>query len=117
MRSAELTERCLAHYNAYAFYKVYQGIYNFATVELSSIYFDILKDRLYTAAPKSKARRSAQTALYRLTHAMLRLAAPLLAFTCEEAWAVLPKSQGDPDTIHVAHFPADLQAHSSTAGG
>ena len=104
-RTAALTEACLAHYKAYAFYKVYQAIYNFATVDLSSIYFDILKDRLYTHATQSKSRRSAQTALYRVTHALLHLAAPILAFTCEEAWADLPRAQGDHDTIHVGNFP------------
>ena len=104
-RTAALTETCLAHYKAYAFYKVYQAIYNFATVDLSSIYFDILKDRLYTHATKSQSRRSAQTALYRVTHALLHLTAPILAFTCEEAWAAFPKAQGDHDTIHVGVFP------------
>jgi isoleucyl-tRNA synthetase len=113
LKTADLTERCRAHYDAYAFYKVYQVIYNFATVELSSIYFDVLKDRLYTTATKSKARRSAQTALYRVFHALLRLTAPILAFTCEEAWLVFPKGQGDADSVHVSHFPKaeDLRAH------
>jgi isoleucyl-tRNA synthetase len=116
LRTADLTERCLAHYKAYAFYKVYQAIYNFATVDLSSIYFDVLKDRLYTSAPKAKSRRSAQTALYRMTHALLRLSAPILAFTAEEAWAEFPKAQGDPDSIHVAHFPTPAEVvHDVTA--
>jgi isoleucyl-tRNA synthetase len=103
--TADLTERCTAHYRDYAFHRVYQAIYNFATVDLSSKYFDILKDRLYTTAANSLARRSAQTALYRVTHALLRLTAPILAFTCDEAWEALPKSQGDPDSVHIAHFP------------
>ena len=116
LRTADLVERCTAHYKAYAFYKVYQAIYNFATVDLSSIYFDVLKDRLYTASTKSKARRSAQTTLYRITNALLRLTAPILAFTCEEAWSELPKSQGDADTVHVAHFPVPADfTHDVTA--
>lgn len=116
LRTADLIERCLAHYNAYAFYKVYQAIYNFATVDLSSIYFDVLKDRLYTHASNSKTRRSAQTALYRVTHALLRLTAPILAFTCEEAWLDFPKSQGDADSIHVTHFPSPEELrHNVTA--
>jgi len=65
----------------------------------------VLKDRLYTHAAKSQSRRSAQTALYRVTHALLHLTAPILAFTCEEAWAAFPKAQGDHDTIHVGLFP------------
>ena len=70
----------------FEFHKVYRAIYDFATVDLSAIYFDVLKDRLYTAAPKSQARRSAQTALYRLLYALVRLLAPLLSFTAEEVW-------------------------------
>jgi isoleucyl-tRNA synthetase len=60
----------------FAFHKVYRAVYDFATVDLSAVYFDVLKDRLYTAATKSRARRSAQTALYRLAHALVRLLAP-----------------------------------------
>jgi isoleucyl-tRNA synthetase len=104
-RAAALVERCKALYSEYAFHRVYQAIYNFATVDLSSIYFDVLKDRLYTAAPNSKERRSAQTALYRVHHALLRLAAPILAFTCEEAWAATRRRAGDPESIHIAEFP------------
>ncbi len=105
LKTADLVERCLGHYQAYGFYKVYQAVYNFATVELSAVYFDVLKDRLYTHATKSRTRRSAQTALYRVTHALLRLTAPILAFTCDEAWQVFARSQGDPESVHLAHFP------------
>jgi isoleucyl-tRNA synthetase len=75
-------------------------------VDLSAIYFDILKDRLYTSAPRSRARRSAQTALYRLAYALVRLLAPVLTFTCEEVWGHLRL----PGTVHIAYFPtaADL---------
>jgi isoleucyl-tRNA synthetase len=104
-KAGDLVEKCRAHYEEFAFHRVYQAFYNFCTVDLSSIYFDILKDRLYTSATKSHARRSAQTALYRLTHALTRLIAPILAFTAEETWAFFPKKQGDPDSIHLAHFP------------
>jgi isoleucyl-tRNA synthetase len=68
---------------------------------LSAIYFDVLKDRLYTSAARSHARRSAQTALYRLAHALVRLAAPILTFTCEEVWTHLRKS----DSVHLQLFP------------
>ena len=70
----------------FEFHKVYHAVYAFATVDLSAMYFDVLKDRLYTSAPKSKARRSAQTALYRLLDALVRLLAPLMSFTAEEVW-------------------------------
>jgi isoleucyl-tRNA synthetase len=110
-RAADLVERCLTHYKDYAFHRVYQALYGFAT-ELSSVYFDVLKDRLYTAAPKSKARRSAQTALHRMHCAFVRLAAPLLAFTTEEVWAETRRAAGSPDSIHIAEFPqpSDLTA-------
>ncbi|MBZ4110654.1 class I tRNA ligase family protein, partial [Escherichia fergusonii] len=65
---------------------------------LGAFYLDVLKDRLYTTAPKSHARRSAQTALWHLTHAMLRWMAPFLSFTAEEAWKVFARAQAG-DTI------------------
>ncbi len=104
-KAGELVEKCVKNYEEYAYHRVYQAFYNFCTVDLSSIYFDILKDRLYTSATKSAARRSAQTALYRLTHALSRLIAPILAFTAEETWSLLAKSQEDHDSIHLANFP------------
>ena len=66
LRAEDLVARCRVWYDEFAFHKVYRAVYDFATVDLSSVYFDVLKDRLYTSATKSQARRSAQTALYRL---------------------------------------------------
>lgn len=102
VRAEDLVERCRGYYDEYAFHKVYRAIYDFATIELSSIYFDVLKDRLYTSAARSQARRSAQTALYRLTHALVRLMAPIMSFTMEEIWGHL-QQQG---SVHTAFFPA-----------
>src|SRR5262249_37628018 len=76
----------------------------FAVVDLSAFYFDVLKDRLYTFAPRNRARRSAQTAIYRIAGALLRLIAPLLAFTSEEIWKYFPR-QGEPSSVHLAEFP------------
>lgn len=104
-RCEQVIERCRKHYEDFDFHKVYQALYNFSTTELSSIYFDVIKDRLYTAAPKSRARRSAQTSLYRITHALARLLAPLMSFTTEEVWSHLPKLPGDPDSVHLTLFP------------
>ena len=86
VRAEDLVARCRAWYDDFEFHKVYRAVYDFATVDLSSIYFDVLKDRLYTSATKSQARRSAQTALYRLLDALVRLLAPILSFTTEEVW-------------------------------
>jgi isoleucyl-tRNA synthetase len=74
-------------------------------VDLSAFYFDVLKDRLYTKAPKSKSRRSAQTAIWKIADALVRLAAPVLVFTAEEIWNYLPKAGGTPESVHVALFP------------
>lgn len=99
--AADLVMRCRAAYNDFAFHRVYRAIYDFATIDLSSIYFDVLKDRLYTTATQSQARRSAQTALWRVTHALTRLMAPILSFTTEEVWQQLNQS----GSVHLALFP------------
>ncbi|MDO8580912.1 MAG: isoleucine--tRNA ligase, partial [Candidatus Omnitrophota bacterium] len=83
-----------AAYDQYNFAKVYQSIYAFCNEDLSSIYLDILKDRLYTSPTKSQERRSAQTVLYHMLNHLVRNLAPLLAFTAEEIFAVMPKDQG-----------------------
>ncbi len=105
LRADQLVTDCRRWYEEFAFHKVHHSALGFATVDLSSLYFDVLKDRLYTAATGSPARRSAQTALYRLTHALVRLLAPVLTFTCEEVWQLLPKLPGDPESVHLALFP------------
>lgn len=105
IRAEKLVERSRAWYDEFAFHRVYQALYNFATTDLSAIYFDVLKDRLYTSAPKSQTRRSAQTALYRLTYALVRLLTPLLTFTTEEVWSYMKLPAGAPDSVHLAVFP------------
>jgi isoleucyl-tRNA synthetase len=104
-RAEDLVRRARAAYGALAFHKVYRAIYDFATTDLSAVYFDVLKDRLYTAATKSAARRSGQTALYRVHYALTRLAAPLLAFTTEEVWSHTKRPAGAPDSVHLALLP------------
>jgi isoleucyl-tRNA synthetase len=78
----------LAHYEVYEFHPVVAKLQVFCSEDLGAFYLDVLKDRLYTTAPKSQARRSAQTALWHITHAMLRWMAPFMSFTAEEAWAL-----------------------------
>jgi isoleucyl-tRNA synthetase len=104
-RTAELARECKDWYAAYDFHRVYHAIHDFCVVDLSAFYFDVLKDRLYTKAPRSKSRRSAQTTVWRITSALVRLSAPILVFTTEEIWRFLPKSAGDPDSVHIAVFP------------
>jgi isoleucyl-tRNA synthetase len=88
-RVAQLQSDILAHYEVYEFHPVVAKLQIYCSEDLGSFYLDVLKDRLYTTAPGSLARRSAQTALWQITQAMLRLMAPFLSFTAEEAWAVL----------------------------
>ena len=88
-RLSELQSEVLAHYEVYEFHPVVAKLQIYCSEDLGSFYLDILKDRLYTSAPQSLARRSAQTALSQITQTLVRLMAPFLSFTAEEAWAVL----------------------------
>jgi isoleucyl-tRNA synthetase len=92
-------------YEEFAFHKIYQRVLNFCAVELSAFYFDVLKDRLYTSAPNVAGRRAAQTVIWRILEAMVRLLAPLMSFTCEEVWGYLPKVANRPPSVHMALFP------------
>ena len=92
-RAAQLQADILAHYEVYEFQPVVSKLQIYCSEDLGSFYLDILKDRLYTTAADSHARRSAQTALHQITHAMLRLMAPFLSFTAEEAWATFGESE------------------------
>jgi len=104
-KTEEMVAKCRAWYDEYAFHKVYRAVYDFTTADLSAVYFDIVRDRLYTTAPRSRARRSAQTAIYRILYALVRLLAPFLSFTTDEVWGELPKPAGSPDSVHLALFP------------
>ncbi len=99
-RAAEFQADVLAHYEVYEFHPVVAKLQLFCSEDLGGFYLDVLKDRLYTTAPHSLARRSAQTALWRLTQAMLRWMAPFLSFTAEEAWKLV----GQGDSIFLAEF-------------
>ncbi len=87
-RAAQLQAEILAHYEVYEFHPVVSKLQVYCSEDLGAFYLDVLKDRLYTTAPGSRARRSAQTALWHITHGMLRWMAPFLSFTAEEAWKV-----------------------------
>jgi len=93
-------------YDEFAFHKIYHRVNHFCIVDLSAFYFDVLKDRLYISAPKSQARRSAQTAIWRIGEALVRLLAPITSFTSEEIWQYLPKTESRPESVHLAAFPA-----------
>ena len=92
-RAAQMQADILAHFKVYEFHPVVSKLQIYCSEDVGAFYLDVLKDRLYTNAPKSLARRSAQTVLYRITHAMLRLMAPFLSFTAEEAWQAFGSSE------------------------
>ncbi|HEX3248997.1 MAG TPA: isoleucine--tRNA ligase [Pyrinomonadaceae bacterium] len=98
-----VTKEVWAAYEAYEFHNVYRALYNFATVTLSARYFDIIKDRLYTFAPRNKARRSAQTALLQIGDALARMLGPILVFTADEIWENLPGRKEE--SIHLVLLP------------
>ena len=99
----EVTAKVLKGYEEYDFQAAYHAIYHLCTVTLSARYFDIIKDRLYILAPKSVARRSAQTALYEIADTLCRLLSPILVFTSDEAWENLPGQALT--SVHLAEFP------------
>jgi isoleucyl-tRNA synthetase len=101
-RASQFQDEVLRHYEDYEFHPVVAKLLVFCSDDLGGFYLDVLKDRLYTTAPNSTARRSAQTALWHLTHAMLRWIAPFLSFTAEEAWGVF--TSGMSQSIFVEIF-------------
>src|SRR6202044_223757 len=100
-RTGALIRQCLEWYKDYEFHRVYHALHDYCSVDLSAFYFDVLKDRLYTFAPRSLGRRSAQTAMYRIASALLRLIAPTLVFTSEEIWKFMPAVAAKPESVHM----------------
>ena len=104
-RTAELDVAIRKAYDEFEFHRAYQALNEFTNADLSALYLDVVKDRLYTFAPKSAARRSAQTAMWRIAEALTRLIAPILSFTAEEVWQLLPLVDDRPSSVHLSLFP------------
>jgi isoleucyl-tRNA synthetase len=103
-------------YERYEFHRVVQKLQTFCSEDLGGFYLDILKDRLYTAGTDSRARRSAQNALHHVTQSLLRLMAPILSFTADEAWAAFTGDNEDSLLLHTWHeFPAVAEADTLLA--
>ena len=100
--TAQLQEQVRAHYEAYEFHQLYQLLHKFCSTELGGLYLDIIKDRVYTTISDSLPRRSAQTAVYHISQALLRWLAPILSFTAEEAYAQLPGERSD--SVFLQHW-------------
>jgi isoleucyl-tRNA synthetase len=104
-RTRELTERILGWYEEFEFHRIYQALNEFAVAELSKLYIDAVKDRIYTFAPENTLRRSAQTVLWMIAEALVRLVAPLISFTAEEIWEYMPAVSHRLPTVHLELFP------------
>jgi isoleucyl-tRNA synthetase len=116
-RTAALVRQCRGWYETFEFHRVFHAVHDFAVVDLSAFYFDVLKDRLYTFAARSAARRSAQTAIHRIASALARLVAPILVFTAEEVWKHLPQRGGASESVHMALFPAAEELETGLDAG
>ena len=100
-----VVEDVTAAYDRFEFYRVYQRIYQFCAVDLSSFYLDVLKDRLYAEAPEGAPRRAAQFVLARLHDTLVRLLAPIIPHTADELWEFVPQSEGKAWSVHLADWP------------
>ena len=116
-KTRELTEKVLKWYEEFEFNRIFHAINEFANADLSALYLDVLKDRMYTFAPTSKERLSAQTALYKITDALVRLVAPILSYTADEVWGYMPAVEGRVGSVHLAEFPDPDQISPSATEG
>ena len=105
LRLEQVREKVTKAYDDYQFHSLYHTVHNFCTVDLSSIYFDILKDRIYASAPESLERRAAQTVLYELLHSVVVLVAPVLTFSSEEVWQHMKKRADMLESVQLAPWP------------
>ena len=115
LRMEQVKETVLKAYDDYEFHVMYHAVHNFCTVDLSAIYLDILKDRLYTEKADSKLRRSAQTAMYEILTTLVRLVAPVLCFTSEEVWQALPNKEEREWSVHMSDMPKVNEAYLDKA--
>jgi isoleucyl-tRNA synthetase len=109
-RERQVASRVLEAYDQYEFHIVFHTLYNFFTVDLSAFYLDVIKDRMYCSGAGSLERRSGQTALFYVLNHTLRLMAPVLPFTTEEAWEVMPFYPGKEESVHLCSFPEEKEA-------
>jgi len=105
MRLQQLKKEVEAAYEAYDFHVLFHAIHNFCTVEMSSFYLDIIKDRLYVSKADDPARRSAQTAMYEILNDLIVMLAPVLSFTMEEVWQFMKKPANAPESVQMLPWP------------
>jgi isoleucyl-tRNA synthetase len=114
LRLEQVREKVTKSYDSYEFHSLYHTIHNFCAVDLSSIYLDILKDRIYTALPDSRERRAAQTVMYEILSTLVRLIAPVLTFTAEEVWKFVPKTENMPESVQLIEWPQSHPEYLNT---
>lgn len=107
LRMEQVKRTVLKAYENYEFHVMYHAVHNFCTVDLSSVYLDILKDRLYTEKDDSRLRRSAQTAMYEILLTLVKLVAPVICFTAEEVWQALPVRDEKEWSVHMMDMPEE----------
>lgn len=107
LRLEQVRERVTRAYQEYEFHALYHTVHNFCAVDLSAIYLDILKDRVYTSKPDSIERRAAQTAMYEILTALVAMLSPVLTFTTEEVWQYMPSVAGKPESVQMADWPTE----------
>lgn len=105
LRLQRLIEKAWRGYSNFEFHFVFHSIYNFCVVDMSAIYLDILKDRLYTFRKDSLERRAAQWTMYKILTTLTKLMAPILSFTAEEIWGYIPKGTSDMDSVFLSYLP------------
>lgn len=111
MKLQKLIQKVNCGYRDYEFHVVYHAIHGFCTVDMSALYLDIIKDRLYTAPALSPERRSAQTVLYHILNALVRLMAPVLAFTSEEIWRYIPGDREGAISVQLTSMPEVVEEY------
>ena len=122
MRLEQVYETVTEAYENYQFHVMYHAIHNFCTVDLSAMYLDVIKDRLYTEKADSQVRRSAQTAMYQILDTLVKIISPVLSFTAEEVWQNMPQIPGKEESVLLTDWPkahpeylnADLEARWNT---
>jgi isoleucyl-tRNA synthetase len=106
LRLGDLISRVRKAYDDYQFHVAFHALHNFCAVDLSALYLDTIKDRLYTSAPDDPRRRASQTVCFELLTALTRLMAPVLTFTADEVWSYIP-GRGKPESVHLVLFPEE----------
>jgi isoleucyl-tRNA synthetase len=112
---AVLSARVRQAYQDYEYHVFYHAFHNFCAIDLGAFYLDVLKDRLYTFAAEAPERRATQTVLHQLILTMVRLMAPVLAFTAEEIWQHIPGAQAEAPSVHLATFDSAPAARLDAA--